>query len=483
MQISLNELQRFAKNFFFKISSTIISGVLSILVVSHLSKALTPDGFGKYSFLITYTSYFIFLTSLGTDIVAIRIMSVQKEKIKTILGSLISLKLLLTIAVFIIMIVPMIFVDKLRGFGWVLIIFSITILPFPFSVQSVFEATKRIEFPSIISIISQLVNFILIILFVKSPDDLLFLGIILVSINVLIFITHNFIFIKYYGRWKWSFDKLLWTEFLKNGIVIGFIQIVSNMNHFFDILLLGFMKTDQEVGIYSAAYRVMFMIISVMSIIINLIMPILFENYKLNLEKYKFYFNHFLKFLVFFTYITACLSFFLAFPVLNIFYDLNKYHDSILCFQILSCSIFLIGVNSPYNIGLLSMHKEKQLLGIITTQFIINIIANLILIPKYGIYGSSISTVISDLIGVPLYIISFTRVIKISIWRNYALATISIIPMALVLYFLNINFILKALIGVAVMFAFTLLIKGYTIEELQFIRKTLFDIKIQKNKS
>ena len=317
--MQLNELQRFVKNFFFKTISWLLTGILSIVIVSHLSEAFLPDGFGKYNFLLTYTSYFIFLTSLGTDIVAIRMMSIDKTRIQEILGPLISLKLVLTISVFIIMLIPMLFVPKLLGFGWALIAFSITILPFPFSVQCVFEATKKMEYPSLIAIVSQVINLVLIKLFIKSPDDLIPMGLILTGINVFIFVCHNIIYIKDYGMWKLNFDTTMWGSFLKGGIIIGIIQIVSQMIHFFNVTLLGFMKTDYDVGIFSAAYRVIFMIMSVIAIFHSLITPIFFENYSRNLEKFKEYFNHYLRFMMFFSIFTACLSFFLAEPVLNIF--------------------------------------------------------------------------------------------------------------------------------------------------------------------
>ncbi len=476
--MQLNELQRFAKNFTFKILSTIITGLISIFIVRHLSSALLPEGFGTYNFLLTYTSYFIFLTSLGTDIVAIRMMAVEKENLKKILGSLITLKLLLTFATFVIMLIPMIFVPNLRSFGLILVVFAATILPFPFSVQCVFEATKRIEFPSLISIGTQLLTYVLLRVFVNSPNDLLAIGLVLTAINSLIFILHNIIFIKYYGMWKFSIDRILWINFLRDGFIIGFIQVIVNMNHYFNVFLLHFMKTDYEVGIFSAAYRVMFIIISVIAIFPNLMTPILFENYKLNLEKYKFYFDHYLKFIVFFSYFTACMSFFLAEPILDIFYDLTQYRQSITVFRILTGSIFLVGLNTPFNVGLLSMHKEKTLLKIIIVLFTTNFVLNLLLIPRFGIYGSSMATVTADFICIPIYIYVYRAIVPVrTILKYYLLATVSIIPTALVLHFLDINFILEAIIGTVTMIASTLLFRGYTLKEVQFITGTLFNLK------
>jgi O-antigen/teichoic acid export membrane protein len=475
--MKLNEAQRFVKNFIFKIISWLITGVISIMIVARLSSALQPEGFGKYNFLLTYVTYFLFLTSLGTDIIAIRIITVEKDRIKTILGALISLKLIMTAVIFIIMLIPVFFVPKLHGLGWLLVIFGTMILPFPFSVQCAFEATKRMEFPSIISIVSQVLNLILVMTLVRTPDDLLAAGLILTAVNVFIFALHNIIFFKYYGLWKPVIDLALWKTLLKDGIIIGFIQIVNTMIHFFNITLLGFMKTDHEVGIFSAAYRVIFMILSIIAILYNLITPIFFEYYKLNLEKFKDYFSHYLKFMIFLSMFTAVMAFFLAQPVLNIFYDLDIYQGSIACFQILTGSVLLLGLNAPYDIGLIAMHREKIVLGIMLVMFTMNITLNILLIPVYGIQGSSVATVISQSAGFPLFLFFFRKHIKIPVIKNYIRAFVSIIPVVLVMHFISVHFILQAIIGAVVMVASAVIVGGYTPAEIRFILGNIFKMK------
>ena len=479
--MQLNELQRFVKNFFFKTVSWLISGIVSIVVISRLSAALAPDGFGKYNFLLTYASYFIFLTSLGTDIVAIRLMSRNRNDIRRLLGSLISLKLVMTAAVFIMMLLPMLFVPKLHGFGWMLVIFSTQILPFPFSAQCVFEATKRMEFPSLIAVGQQLLNLVLVIVFVHSPDDLLAAGLILVVINVIIFLTHTLIFVKYYGMWRLSFNLAEWKLMLKDGIIIGFIQLINMMIHYFNITLLGLMTTDFEVGIFSAAYRVIFMILSVFIILHNLITPIFFENYGSDMEKFKFYYSHYEKMMVYLSYFIMTMSFFLAVPILGIFYDLKTYHGCIVCFQILTGSILFQGINSPHNIGLIAMHREKTVLFIMTFIFIMNLSLNIILIPRYGINGSSISTVISQALGLPLYLYFFNKNTGIKPKKDYVLGIISVIPVALALYFTPVHFIIKAILGTVVMAVMSVAIGGYTVTEIKFIWNNLLSRQRENN--
>ncbi len=66
------------KNFFFRIVGLLISTLFNILLVSHYSKVLLVDGFGRYNFLLTYTSYFHLIISLGLDVVSMREISISK---------------------------------------------------------------------------------------------------------------------------------------------------------------------------------------------------------------------------------------------------------------------------------------------------------------------------------------------------------------------------------------------------------------------
>ena len=82
--MQLNELQKFVKNFLVTILASLSTALFNMLIISHLAKSLTPDGFGQYSFLLTYSSYFMLFTSLGIDIVAIRAISMNKDNLKNI---------------------------------------------------------------------------------------------------------------------------------------------------------------------------------------------------------------------------------------------------------------------------------------------------------------------------------------------------------------------------------------------------------------
>lgn len=476
INVQLNELQRFVKNFFFRVLSLLISTLFSALLIRHYSAALLVDGFGRYNFLISYTTYFQLLITLGLEVVAVREIAANRSVMKEVLGALVPLRFLLAAAAFLMMLTPMLFSTTFRDYGLYLLVFGSSVFFIPLSCQYVFDAEKRMEFPSLISMIVSIAVYLCAVIFVKNPEHLMRAGVMNTASLAFTVLFQLVIYLVRYGRFSFVFEWHTWKRLLKSGIIIGFIQITVTMIHYINIILLEFMKGSTAVGLFSAAYRAMFMIIMLMGIFHNLMNPILFENYKKGIVDFSSYFEKYMKFMIFFGYGTTVIFIILAPFYLKSFYDLTKYDQSILCFRILMLSLFFMTVNSPLHSGLLAAHREKTLLGIIVFQFIVNLGGNLALIPMYGIRGSAVATVLTEVIGFPLYIYYFRKIMPVRIARNMIIAVFASVPMAAVLYYLPLHYIVRGIIGGLVMVVSAVILRGYTFKEINDIKNSLFSL-------
>jgi O-antigen/teichoic acid export membrane protein len=475
--MKLNEFQVFTKNFIFIIISLVVSSLIKILITRHISFVFQSDGYGTLNFIEKYSTYFILFSSIGIDIVAIRLMSINKADIKSIYSSLVPLKIILSLIFFCLMLIPMLFIDKLMNSRYLLIFFSSVILTTPFTVQPIFDSIKRQEIPSIIEILLILINYILIRIFIVHQNDIIYAAIIIFSLSFIRFTAHQIIFAKLFGIWRPKIDLNLWKRLFTSGIVIGFIQITIYFIHYFNVFIIGLMKDDTSIGQFSASYHAMFMIIQLMGIFHTLMIPILFGYFRTSRLLYEIYFNKYMKFMIFLGYSVTIIFYFLATEYLSIFYDLKEFNQSIMCFKILILSQFFMTINSPLHSGLLSANKEKTLLKITGFQLIVNIVSNVILIKKFGINGSAAASVITEAIGLPLYIFIFNKIIPVKHFKHFIIASLSIIPMALFLYYSTINFIPRAIISILIVIISSILLRGYTIREILEIKTNLFSIK------
>jgi len=84
----------------------------------------------------------------------------------------------------------------------------------------------------------------------------------------------------------------------------------------------------------------------------------------------------------------------LAPKIIDFVYDLS-YFPSILVFQILLIMVALSYICNPFGQALIVSNQQKRLFWISLSGAIVNIGLNLILIPKYSLYGAAFTTVVT----------------------------------------------------------------------------------------
>jgi O-antigen/teichoic acid export membrane protein len=130
--------------------------------------------------------------------------------------------------------------------------------------------------------------------------------------------------------------------------------------------------------------------------------------------------------------IAGILSLLIAFQADNIIYYTfgADYLDSIIVLQIFSIHFFLVGILSFSGIYFNAKNKPSKALYIGALGFFINIILDIILIPKYGLSGAAIGHISSLFIQIILYFV-FLKVYKINMKKS-----ILVIVPVLIGYFL-----------------------------------------------
>ena len=143
--------------------------------------------------------------------------------------------------------------------------------------------------------------------------------------------------------------------------------------------------------------------------------------------------------------------------IIDFVYDL-RYFPSILAFQILLIMAALSYICNPFAQALIVSNQQKRLFWITSSGAIINIGLNLILIPKYSLYGAAFTTVVTlFLIFFLLYkfTLKFTPIKPFNL--KFLFSFLIAGPSSIVMYFVisqpivyNLNVIFSILIGVVV---------------------------------
>jgi O-antigen/teichoic acid export membrane protein len=442
-------------------------GIL-FLSTAYLARTILPEGFGIISFANSLLVFFSLAVNLGFNIVGSREIAKDHSKISYYAGQITSIRLLLAVLASIVLIIVALLLDKPLTTKIVIIISSVNLFSQAFLMDWVYQGNEKMEFLALRQVITSMLSFLGLIVFVHSAEDIILAMLITVSS---IFINAVWMFVLYtkmYGKIKLGIDKLFLKNLLRSSVPITFSSFFILIFNYLNIVMLGFWRSDAETGFYSAAFKFVVLVLTPSAIIQNAFFPVLSrsESVEDRQKKIQIYGN-------FIFIVGAIVSLIImVFPdfFIHTVYGM-KYEASIPILQILMGTVMIMYLNTIYYPPLVSWKYEKTVMYAIALGGVVNIVLNYALIPSHGAVGAAWSTVASELTVLAGLLFIVKRVIK----KVFIIKKLAILFLALVAtffgYFLidtfDFNTIITGIVIIIIYFLLILLFKIVTIEEIK----------------
>ncbi|OGL43407.1 MAG: hypothetical protein A2042_07455 [Candidatus Schekmanbacteria bacterium GWA2_38_11] len=402
-----------ATNTIVQIISKLIVLFISVIITIYLTRYLGPEGYGKYTFVFVYITFFLMLGDFGLNNILIREISKEKNNIDILMGNALIIKFLFSI-VTILLSIGIIYllnysVDTRIG----VIIASITIL---FSaietLKILFQIYLKMEYQAGIDVLTKAIFLFLVLVAIFYKRGLFFIigSFVLSSALGLIFIIFfSFKFLKP----KFKIDYSLCIKLLKETLPMGISLMLTIIYWRIDTIMLSLMQGDKAVGLYNLSYRFIdLLILLVPGTIMVSIFPIMSEQFKNDKDSLKATFQKTFDIMVI---ISVFFILVIMLSAENIIYLLGgeKFRESTPALQILIFGAAFIFIANIYGYLLISAGKQKLNLLIDLIGTILNISLNLYLIPKFSFIGASIATLITQaivLITGILFVLKFLHI-------------------------------------------------------------------------
>ena len=263
-------------------------------------------------------------------------------------------------------------------------------------------------------IISSLHSPILVFLLIHSKADYIVYATIVIISGYLAFIL-NFIY-----SFKWINFKPLKNYNLKQHLKPIFvffamtcaITIYTNL----DIVMLGFMKTNVDVGYYSIAIKIKNVLVGLIISLGTVLLPRCSYYIKQNLfNEFKIVSSKAMSF-IFISSIPLMIYFILFAKTIVLFLFGSAFIGSIIPMQIIMLTLLFIGTTSLIGFQIMvPLGKESLVLFSVIVGAIVDVILNFILIPKYSAAGAALGTVIAELC---------VLIFQVIVMKNYVLNNI-----------------------------------------------------------
>lgn len=385
------------KNLISLTSAEVVSKIIALIIAVYLGRVLKPSGFGILGFATAFVSYFLLMVNFGFDTYGTREIAKDKSILRTLVNNIFSIRLLFAIIWYLIFSIVVFVINKPVTIKIVLLITAINLFVNAISFNWVFMGLEKMWLISIRQILTNIFSLIGIMLFVKSEYNVVIAALI-ISISGII---NSLWLLQVYRKWFYkinlSFNLKFWKEILIESLPLVFSAFMIAIYYNLDMVMLGYMKTQAEVGIYSAAYKILLVGIIPFSLILNSFFPSLSKIGLSNSKEFKKIISQYAFFMFSTGIILTLIIFFNAKAIIIVLFG-NRFIKAEVPLLILTVNILVIGTNMFFGNPLIAWGKQKSYSFAILSGAVANIILNILLIPKYSYLGAAFATLISEVV-------------------------------------------------------------------------------------
>ena len=416
--------------------ASVLSKAVSAVVGISVTRYLGPETFGEYSAALAFVSTFILFADFGLSNYMVQEGSRDESVLPLYLGNTLLFKVFTSLVIYAVMLLLMHPANFNQSIQSMIIVFGLAsgLNALDSTVYNYFQAKQQMYFAAFYQFLSTLLIGVLTILVVVEKGNVVMITISQLVTAVVISLM-LYAHLRRHIRLEFDVSRLL--EMLKLGLPFGVAVIFLYIYFQIDMFMLTLMRSPLEVGIYSAAYRLIAILLLIPGIVTSVLYPILFQLGVESKEKHQGTIEKIFKVLSAVGIPGSVLLFVLANPLLTWLYA-NRFPQSIPIMMLLSWFFALECLSFSLGDVLTTTNRQWTRAAIQGGAALLNIAINFYAIPRYGIYGASVATLITELyVFVLYYWIVRHQVYKIQIWRQLPVIVFAATAMGFTAYFLR----------------------------------------------
>ena len=398
--------------------------IFPLITFPYISRILLPEGTGKVSFATSLISYFNILAQLGIPKYGIRVCAQvrdNREELSRTAHELMIINIIMSIVAYIGLFISLVTVPRLQTDKGLYIIVSLTIIFNTIGMEWLYKALEQYTYITIRSVIFKFIALIAMFALIHSKEDYLLYGGISIfaasASNIFNFFhAHRYIQMRPMGGYNLK-------RHMKPVAVFFAMACATTIYTHLDTLMLGFMKTDDDVGYYNAAVKIKTILVSIVTSLGTVLLPRASYYVEHGLMKeFKTITKKAINFVMLLA--TPLMVYFILFARYGIlFLSGSAYENSIIPMQIIMPTLLFIGISNITGIQILvPTGRETIVLYSEIAGAITDIILNALLIPRFASAGAAIGTLIAELVVMMVQYYALRKEVKelfinVSYWK------------------------------------------------------------------
>ncbi len=482
--------RKVAYNTIIQIIGKVVTTALSLVLIGYLTRYLGVAGYGQYTTIFAYVSFWSVLADFGFFTITVREISKNPKQTSRIFNNVLTLRALLGLLVFamsflVVLLIPQYSWPIKIGIGLCATSWFWTTLNSTY--VAIFQTHLKMDRSVITEVIGRIVILILTIISIKSGYGLTAIIAAYLIGNIINFFASMILGLPLV-KFRLAFDYKFWKEIFLEALPMGTIIILGMIYFKADTVILSLMKSPTDVGIYGAPFKILEILLLIPVMFLGNVFPII-TKYITNKDTrlipaiQKSY-----DFIILMAFPIVLGVFVLVKPIIrfiagDVFVTTstigNIFGQVAAAPLVLQILIFTVGLNfitQVFNNCVIASSQQKKLVMPYVIFVIVNIVLNLLLIPKFSYIGAAIATLITALMGLILTsLIAHKSVINLHLEQSIIIKSLfSSLIMGSLLYYFNlqgVNLFILIAIGVFSYLLLMILVKGITKEQFQLLFK------------
>ena len=394
----MNRLPSLKKNFAMNAVLSLSALVFPILSYPYVSRVLHPYGVGTVSFATSVIAYFNIIAQLGIPTYGIRACAQvrdNREELSRTVHELAMINLATVLAAYAALAACIAMIPRLNGEKALLSLVSISMLLNMAGMEWLFKGLEEYTYIAVRSIAFKAIALAAMFLLIHEQDDYLIYG----GISVLAASGSNLvnliriprlISLKPVGNYRPM-------RHLKMVFIFFAMACATTVYTNLDAVMLGMMKTNEDVGLYDAAVKVKGILVSLVTSLGVVMLPR--TSYFVGSGKIEEFWEISKKALNFVILAAAPIVMYFVFFAKEgiLFLSGPDFAGSVQPMRIIMPTVLLIGMTNILGIQILvPLGREKEVLYSVIAGALVDLLLNSLLIPRYASSGAAFGTLIAE---------------------------------------------------------------------------------------
>ena len=393
-----------AKSLSVNITANLINQVgaalFPLITFPYVSRVLRPEGLGRVNFAGAVVYYFAMLAALGIPLYGVRESAKRRDDkiaLSTLAVELFSLNAIMTAMALVAFGGFMALSRKASSDPALFWICALPILVTPFGFNWLFGGLEEYVYITTRTLGIRVLVLVAIFLFVRTPEDFRIYALI-AALNTVGVSLLNLVFVrKHISVLRADWKKVDVWKHVKPAVLVFSLGSIIGIYTSLDKVMLGYMTDDSQVGFYSAADRMVKVVVMLVTSVGVVLLPRVSYYVKCgSLNEYRRVASAALRRISFISF-PAAAGLIVSADALMLLLSGRAFAPAVPLLQIMGLNIILIALGNFVGYQVLyPQGKEKLLLCSVVLGALSNVALNCLLIPRWHAVGAAFATLTAE---------------------------------------------------------------------------------------